>query len=218
MYGNLRGRLFFNDKQLKELNIQNKELTMQTTSKLYSLIFASIFMVACSSNDTQEDMPEEDASTEQSTAEDGAENMQGSEGSEDGAAVSGTGDDADVSGEDIATDNTAQNAADMLTIYYFDFDQSSLNAETREALDIVASVLKNSNADVRLEGHADERGTREYNMALGERRANAIKSYLTVQGVPASRLEVISYGEEKPVMTGSDEASLSKNRRVELVK
>ena len=187
---------------------------MQTKSKLFSLIFASVFMVACSSNDTQDDMPEENTSTEESTQETAAEGAEGAEG----AAVSGTGDAEEVSAEDMASETDAQSYAEMLTVYYFDFDQSSLNAETREALDIVAAALKNSNADVRLEGHADERGTREYNMALGERRANAIKSYLTVQGVPDSRIEVVSYGEEKPVMTGSDEASLSKNRRVELVK
>jgi len=70
---------------------------------------------------------------------------------------------------------------------------------------------------VRLEGHADERGTREYNLALGERRAKAIANYLAVQGLPSSQIESISYGEEKPAVTGSGESVWSKNRRVELI-
>ena len=75
----------------------------------------------------------------------------------------------------------------------------------------------NPNAMVRLEGHADERGTREYNVALGERRGNAVAKYLRLNGVSASQMEVISYGEEKPVAYGHDEQSWAANRRVELV-
>ena len=68
---------------------------------------------------------------------------------------------------------------------------------------------------VRLEGHADERGTREYNLALGERRANAIRAYLVAQGVSRSQIEVISYGEEKPEVMGTGESNWARNRRVE---
>ena len=68
-----------------------------------------------------------------------------------------------------------------------------------------------------LEGHADERGTREYNLALGERRANAVQSYLLSQGASRSQIEVVSYGEEKPAMNGHDQMSWEKNRRVEIV-
>jgi len=67
-----------------------------------------------------------------------------------------------------------------------------------------------------LEGHADERGTREYNMALGERRAKAVSRFLTVQGAGSNQIEVVSYGEERPAMMGHDEGSWSQNRRVEL--
>ena len=67
-----------------------------------------------------------------------------------------------------------------------------------------------------MEGHADERGSREYNIALGERRANAVRDFLVLQGVSASSLEVVSYGEERPLATGSDESSYAQNRRVEL--
>jgi peptidoglycan-associated lipoprotein len=76
--------------------------------------------------------------------------------------------------------------------------------------------LKNNSQRVRLEGHADERGTREYNQALGARRANAVADYLVLQGVSRSRVETISYGEERPAATGSGESAWSKNRRVEL--
>ena len=86
------------------------------------------------------------------------------------------------------------------------------------ALDVHAKDLKANGARVVLEGHADERGTREYNMALGERRAKAVQRYLVLQGVSPAQLEVVSYGEERPVATGSDEQSWAQNRRVELRK
>jgi peptidoglycan-associated lipoprotein len=102
------------------------------------------------------------------------------------------------------------------TVVYFDFDQSTLKPESRALLLAHADRLKGTNTRVRLEGHADERGSREYNMALGERRANAVRDFLVVQGVSASNLETISYGEERPIATGSNEASWSLNRRVEI--
>ena len=78
--------------------------------------------------------------------------------------------------------------------------------------------LKANGNRVVLEGHADERGTREYNMALGERRAKAVQRYLVLQGVSPAQLELVSYGEERPVATGNDEQSWAQNRRVELRK
>ena len=102
-------------------------------------------------------------------------------------------------------------------IFYFEFDKSDLSAEARAALVHHANQLKaNPNMRYRLEGHADERGTREYNLALGERRAQAIERYLQVQGVSATQLETISYGEERPAQTGTTEAAYSQNRRVEV--
>ena len=86
------------------------------------------------------------------------------------------------------------------------------------ALDVHAKDLKGNGARVVLEGHADERGTREYNMALGERRAQAVQRYLVLQGVSQGQLELVSYGEERPSVTGSDEQSWAQNRRVELRK
>ena len=106
--------------------------------------------------------------------------------------------------------------ASLETVFYFAFDESALTPETRGALDAMASYLKKTSGSVRLEGHADERGSREYNMALGERRAKAVANYLSIQGVDRSRFDIISYGEERPAMMGHSEGSWSKNRRAEV--
>ena len=112
----------------------------------------------------------------------------------------------------------AQEAAQALAhVIYFDFDQSTIKPEFRSALNGHAAYLsQNPSARIVLEGHADERGTREYNIALGERRGNAVSRYLVVQGVSIEAIEVVSFGEERPVNSGSDSASLSENRRVEV--
>lgn len=102
------------------------------------------------------------------------------------------------------------------TVFYFAFDESALSAGTRAALDAMAAYLKKTDGAIRLEGHADERGSREYNMALGERRAKAVANYLSIQGVDRSRFDIISYGEERPAMMGHSEGSWSKNRRAEV--
>lgn len=103
-------------------------------------------------------------------------------------------------------------------VVYFDFDQAIVKRGFHEELDKHAQFLAdNRNQNVRLEGHADERGTREYNLALGERRANAVRAYLVAQGASGSQIEVISFGEEQPAVMGSNEAAWAKNRRVEIV-
>ncbi|MBU2966464.1 peptidoglycan-associated lipoprotein Pal [Amphritea sp. 2_MG-2023] len=105
----------------------------------------------------------------------------------------------------------------LATIFYFDFDQTQVKPEAAAALRGHAKYLvANPSASVVLEGHADERGTREYNMALGERRAQAIARVLTVNGVSSSQIELVSYGEEKPVVMGHNPSSWAQNRRVEL--
>jgi peptidoglycan-associated lipoprotein len=97
---------------------------------------------------------------------------------------------------------------------FFGYDKYDLSADARRTLERQAAWLKQY-AQVRLvvEGHADERGTREYNLALGERRANALKDYLVALGVPAARLSTVSYGKERPAVLGSNEAAWSQNRR-----
>jgi len=103
-------------------------------------------------------------------------------------------------------------------VFYFDFDQAIVRRTGHEELNKHAKVLSlDSEHRVRLEGHADERGTREYNLALGERRANAVRAYLVAQGAVRTQVEVISYGEEKPANNGHSESSWAENRRVEIV-
>lgn len=106
--------------------------------------------------------------------------------------------------------------APLAKVVYFDFDKYDLTPESRSILLAHAEKLKGASVSVRLEGHADERGSREYNMALGEKRAKAVRDFLALQGVKAASLETVSYGEERPVATGHDEASYSQNRRVEV--
>ena len=101
---------------------------------------------------------------------------------------------------------------------YFAFDDYTLNTESQAKLTAMADALKaNKAAVVQIEGHCDERGTVEYNLALGERRAQSVKNFLTQLGVEAARLPTISYGEEKPVAQGHSEDAWSKNRRAEFV-
>lgn len=100
---------------------------------------------------------------------------------------------------------------------YFAFDDSTIPSAAFDTLRAHAQYLKNHpNAKVRLEGNTDERGTREYNMALGERRAQAVEKFLRLQGVPASQLSEVSYGEEKPAVDAHNEMAWAKNRRVNI--
>jgi len=96
----------------------------------------------------------------------------------------------------------------------FATDSHTLDGEARSILDTQAAwLMRNSAVTVTIEGHADERGTREYNLALGDRRANAAKNYLAARGVPAARMNTISWGKERPVAEGSDESAWAQNRR-----
>ena len=97
---------------------------------------------------------------------------------------------------------------------FYGFDKSNLDATARATLEKQAAWLKNfGNVSITIEGHCDERGTREYNLALGERRANSAKDFLVALGISPNRIKTISYGKEKPVALGHDEASWSQNRR-----
>lgn len=97
---------------------------------------------------------------------------------------------------------------------FFDFDKSDLKPEARRTIERWAAWLRQyPNVTVTIEGHADERGTREYNIGLGERRAASAKNYLVAQGVDARRVATISYGKERPAVIGSNEAAWSQNRR-----
>lgn len=123
----------------------------------------------------------------------------------------GYNDDDFNSGEDV------QFAGELTNIIYFDFDSSEVRSQdtdivTRHAL----QLSSNQNRQVRLEGHADERGSREYNIGLGERRAQAVRRLLLIQGVSVSQISTVSFGEERPASDGSNETAYARNRRVEL--
>ena len=100
---------------------------------------------------------------------------------------------------------------------YFEFDKSNLTSKSIQTLKSAVNALnENSSIMITLSGHADERGTREYNLALGQRRAEAVSDYFVLNGISPDRITVKSYGEERPVEFGQDEKSYSKNRRVEI--
>ena len=100
---------------------------------------------------------------------------------------------------------------------YFEFDKSSLTSKSIQTLKSAVDALnENTSIKVTLSGHADERGTREYNLALGQRRAESVSDYFVLNGINKSRITVKSFGEEKPLAYGQDESSYAKNRRVEI--
>lgn len=165
------------------------------------LLLISLFaLAACSSTSESDDGADSGSSTASSSSGSSASSSAGSS-----------------SGQLTQEQIRAQNALRQ-TVFYFDFDVAEFKSEDRDTLTYHARDLAaNPNKRMRLEGHADERGTREYNLALGERRANGILNYLIVNGASRSQIEVVSYGEERPAQSGQSEAAYSRNRRVEVV-
>ncbi len=165
------------------------------------LVISLFALAACSSTSETDD-----------GADSGASSSASSNSGSSASSRPGSG-----SGQLTQEEIRAQNALRQ-TVFYFDFDIAEFKAEDRDTLTYHARDLAgNPNKRVRLEGHADERGTREYNLALGERRANGILNYLIVNGASRSQIEVVSYGEERPAQSGQTESAYSRNRRVEIV-
>jgi peptidoglycan-associated lipoprotein len=127
----------------------------------------------------------------------------------------GAGDRAALEVDENAASLATQNLL-KVTTFYFDLDQATIKPTSRAALQAHAAYLVENGGSAVLEGHADERGTREYNLALGERRAQAIARYLIVLGVPSEQLETVSYGEERAIRRSHDETAWALNRRVQL--
>jgi len=126
----------------------------------------------------------------------------------------GMGAGSDSSVDSSTLNSTGKNGVHASDRVFFDYNSSVIRPEERPILDKQANWLnKNSKVTVTIEGHCDERGTREYNLALGERRANAAKKYLVAEGVSASRISTISYGKERPAVAGSNESAYAQNRR-----
>ena len=132
-----------------------------------------------------------------------------------GAGASGAG--ANTSEEGADAPGPLEGMLAKRTIY-FDFDSSEIKGEGTDIVAAHAKYLsKNGPMKIRLEGHTDERGSREYNIGLGERRAQAVRRALLLQGAAEGQISTVSYGEERPAAAGSDEAAWAKNRRVEIV-
>jgi peptidoglycan-associated lipoprotein len=148
-------------------------------------------------------------------AKDGAEGGAGSGMSgEGGTSTSAAGDGGSWTGSPLEDPNSPL----YEKVVYFDFDRSEIRPEYVDTLRAHAEYLVNTpSARLVIEGHCDERGSREYNIALGERRANSVKRFLEAEGVSPVQLDTISYGEERPVDPGHNEAAWAKNRRAELV-
>jgi len=180
-------------------------------SKLIVLALLVAVMAGCTNKRSG------DSSTEiaEGTGMDGGQGYGAGQNGVDGYGIGQNGMDGygSGSGSHLSGDDAALRA---INTFYFEYDSSELRSDAMSALDVHARDLKTSGARVVLEGHTDERGTREYNMALGERRARAVQRYLMMQGVSSSQLELVSWGEERPAVFGSDEYSWSQNRRVEL--
>jgi peptidoglycan-associated lipoprotein len=137
----------------------------------------------------------------------------------DTGATTGTSSGSDVGSTALGAEQQAIEALKRTgTVIYFDYDRADIKPEYVAIVTAHAQFLNaNASRKLRLEGHSDERGSREYNIGLGERRAQSVRRALLLQGVNEAQLTTVSYGEERPAVSGSDEAAYAKNRRVELV-
>ncbi len=166
--------------------------------RLLAIGVLALFLGACAS----QDIPDPDAQTNSS--------------SDSSADTSGT-DEGDLGGGEFFDPNEGEPDGELIMTIYFDFDQSAVRADDQATLEQHATRLSNdSRSRMRLEGHADERGSREYNIGLGERRAQAVRRILLIQGASAAQISTVSFGEERPAAFGSDEESYALNRRVEI--
>lgn len=174
-------------------------------TKLALLLFTLSGIAACSSSSE-----EVDPGPTESVAE--------SESGIDAAAQRAQELEAEARARAAAAAERMERAALSTTVFYFEFDVAEFRQADREVLTFHARDLAaNPRKRIRLEGHADERGTREYNLALGERRATGILNYLIVNGAARSQIETVSYGEEQPQDRGSSDQAYQRNRRVEIV-
>jgi len=171
------------------------------TNKLILILAMAGLLSACGSSQTREDSATVD---DRSTGS----------GADEGATAFGTGSDS-LNGASALDDPASPLSVRIL---YFEYDSSDVLPAYREVLEAHANYLaQNPNVTIALEGHADERGTREYNLALGERRAQSVRGQMMVFGPSASQLRTTSYGEERPVSDAHSEEGWSQNRRVEII-
>lgn len=172
-------------------------MSLKISNRIIMMVALSIFATACSGN---------------KAIDEGVVVSSDREGISTGVDGDGTGY-GDVAGSALpgSPEDLVENVGDRV---FFGYDSFSLTSEARSVLERQAEWLSQyATLAVTIEGHADERGTREYNLALGERRANAVRSYLVALGVSASRVSVVSYGKERPVVFDNDASAWSQNRR-----
>lgn len=187
--------------QIRQTTFSNMTHPKAGLRILCSLLFL-MALASCSKKEVRQDEPL----------------MTPSEGADSGAAVPNDGNVGATPTDTGTGDLGAGGAGDELQIVYFDFDSYRISSAGRSAIQANASWLKdNPKATVQIEGHCDERGTTEYNLALGDRRAFAVRDALVSAGVAKKRLSTISYGEERPSDPGHDEAAWAKNRRGQFV-
>lgn len=184
-------------------------------AKALILLFAAAFLLACSGNTKKEDQAAAEAARRAAEAETAAQAAASAAAQREEAMRQQERErmQVEVAAAQRALEEAARSAG---AVFYFDFDSSALKPAAQVALDAHIALLKTNDRRLRLNGHTDERGTRDYNMALGERRANAVRDYMMVNGIAGYRIETVSYGEEQPQAYGQGESSWSRNRRVEL--
>ncbi len=185
--------------------------------RLLTICAATVLLAACetASTDSNEVVGSSSAA---SSGSDAAASASSNTSDSSTSASSASSSEASGSTGSTSADNDMQTPDEMLakvgSTVYFGYDQSILTAEGQATLDRQAAFLKeNPTIRIVIEGHCDERGTREYNLALGDRRASAARDYLVAKGVNASRLTTISYGKERPAVGGSNDTSYALNRR-----
>lgn len=186
----------------------------------------AMFLAACATTD-ESISTEGDGAPIDSQQDGGSGSMTGDDSTGGAAATGLYGSDGGDGTAIVDESSGAMGAAAMLEqtdgdladrTIYFEYDSAKLSSESIAILEVHGNFLaSNGEVSVRLEGHTDERGSREYNIALGDRRAQSVRRVLLFQGASSDQIETVSYGEEEPAVSGHDEAAWSKNRRVELI-
>jgi len=176
--------------------------------RLIALFAATFFLAACeTASQTTSDSSGDTSSSSTTTTTTAAASSGSSSASESLSATGG-------SGSTTSTRTPIEKLTAIGNTVYFAFDSSALDPRAQQTLSRQAAFLKiNPSIKISIEGHCDERGTREYNLALGERRASASRDFLLAQGIDAARVRIVSYGKERPAVEGSNESAWAKNRR-----
>ena len=188
-------------KQPAKMLIRRKNMS----TRLFFVIGLTILLLGCSKDQVKEEEPVEVTDLNADSA---------ATSNEDGAQTYGTED------ESSSAFNQLDDPQSPLSvrIIYFEYDSSEIRSDYRSTIEAHALYLQqNPNTSIILEGHADERGSREYNLALGERRAKTVKQQMLLLGANSNQIRLVSYGEERPASDGHDDASWQQNRRVEIL-